>query len=525
MRLSRFALLLASTGVLAACSSAVPEESFPSVPSGSLSVRADEVFTPIEKSRVFFSLSMPSLLAAPCDGTPVLDVKDSSLLAAELPVGVRLSGNALSVDALPGAKEAATRLVELPLAGGATLSLRCLPEGFPDIRVEGRFSAPLALTVMPTVPGGRPWRMLLEPNGFPFWFESVPGAVADFFATDRGLVTFTIGARPINSFTNLPGLGFHEVGFDGTELRSWVPTTGLGLDNHGAAITASGNLLALRYDLVEGGLPKMPVLPAQAQDGRALCPEVAPSSTDLVLRGRVVELDTSGKVLHEWRIEDHLPFAATSAEWVNVSEDPERLRCAVDAEHLNAVAFYPSDDGDQVLVTGRHMDGAAMISWPSGEVLWTLGGSEGERSLRILGDPLGGPVRPHDANLLDAEHVLLYDNRIGEPSRVLVYRLDLASRSAELVASSTIPCGEELCAAFAMGSSRPVVTAPGATATGVIVGLGTAPVTAVELGFSGEGFSTSPAATLVVADSWAYRVLPIGTLDVAAVVAAQTASS
>lgn len=517
MGFRRLPAALLMVAALAACSSG------PSTPPPTAPVDTDvepaTLFSSIGESRFFVSDSVPGLVAATCSGAPSLTVTDPALLDQEsLPSGALLDGDKLTLT------DDGT-LKELPLRSGWRLRLRCLPEGFPSIEVTGRFSTPLALTAAPTMPDGRPWRMLLEPNGFPIWFESVPGALADFTVTERGLLTFTAGARPINSFTNIAGLGFHEVGFDGSELRSWVPSEGFGLDNHGAVITPSGTLLALRYDLVEGGLPGLPVLPAQAQEGRATCPERAPTADDLVLRGRVVELDTTGKVLREWRIEDHLPFAASSAEWVNVAEDPADLRCAVDAEHLNAVEFYPKGTSaagtasGHVLITGRHMDGAAMIDWPSGEVLWTLGGHQGEKALQILDDPSGGPQRPHDANLIDDDHVLLYDNRIGEPSRALIYRLDDAT--ATLVGSSTVDCAGEPCAAFAMGSSRPVLTDGATSPSSVVVGLGTASTTAAELPLEGFRFGGSPLAGLVLGESWAYRVLPVRNLDVLSVINSQ----
>lgn len=477
-------------------------------------------------TQVLRSDSDPDLYAAPCTGEPSLQLATGWTLAS-VPTGVALRDGAVALEP----STAVLTVDAAPVDGSAPprpVRIRCLPEGFPRIEVDGRFSDWLMLTMMPTEPAGRPFQMILEPNGFPAWFRQVPGALADFYRVGDELVTFTPGQRPIASFSNVDGLGFRVEDFDGSITRQWIPVDGIGLDFHAVALLDNGNALVLRYELSTQPLdPIDGELPAQVQDNVEQCPARRPGSDSETLRGRIVEVTPAGDIVRSWRIDEHLPQAAISADWVNAAATGQAPRCVIDAEHLNALAFYPQagspPDHGQVLLTGRHIDGAVLLDWPSGQVRWTLGGRSNPLALRIVGDPLGGPVHPHDANFIGDDRVLIYDNRKGgETSRALVYRIDEAARTATLESSYTASCpaGPESpaqpCSAFAMGSSRPTLDG-----SGVLVGWGTATLTAAEFARIQEGSADTPRATLRLVDSWAYRVLPAAPFVLDALVQAQ----
>jgi hypothetical protein len=387
----------------------------------------------------------------------------------------------------------------------ATILLRCLPEQFPKIELTGTMSGWTALTTMSTEPGRVGYRVILDSSGFPIWFKETAGSLADFTVVDGNLLTFTPGHRPVESFTNAGGKGFHLETLTGEELTRWVPRSGDGLDNHAAMILPNGNLLGLIYELSTTPLRTDRKLPGAPQQNVERCPDVAPTAKSKTLRGRVVEVTPTGEVVRTWRYEEHVSAPAASPEWINIG-DPDRPDCVVDIEHLNGLVYYPGTNGEgNVLLTGRHVDGAVMFSWPSGEVQWRLGGTEGPDSLKIVNDPAGGPWHPHDANLLGDDHLVLYDNRAnGETSRAVIYRIDPTKRTAELLESYSTSCGQGPCAAFAMGSTRP--TADG---TRVLVGWGTSPVTASEF----ERNNSKPVAELRLGQTWAYRVLPVPTGD------------
>jgi hypothetical protein len=504
-RVSRRAVLvlLGVSLTMSACASDGNLPDSESGPQTSLSAASPDV-------RLMRSDEDPSVYAVDCVGAPSL----------RLPEGVELLDAVSSV-------EVRDRLVSFPAGSGgyrlilgdetarSEVRVRCLPEGFPDVRVDGRFSDWLALTTINTEPDVKSFQMVLDPSGFPVWFRETEVGFADFTVRDGGIFSFTRGPRALFSFSNEPGYGFHLERLDGTPVKEWVPRTGLGLDHHSGEPLPNGNILALLYE--ETDVPFSPVagpLPTTPMGDRRDCPEAVPSPDDRTIRGRIVEVDTQGRFVHVWRLEEFLEDFASSSTWVNL--DASGLRCLVDVDHLNSLAFYPDAAGSstgRVLLTGRHIDAAVMLAWPSGEVLWTIGGRANPKALEVLDDVHSGPVRPHDAGLLDEEHMLIYDNRDGETSRAVVYRLDLRAGTATLVESYTTMCGTTPCSAFAMGSSRATLDG-----SGIVVGWGTASVTASEFR-RGE---SSPSAELVLGSSWPYRVLPVAPLRHAEVFDAQT---
>lgn len=491
--------------VLASCSSNTPSGD------GSARTRDRLLVAASDDVRVLRSDEDDSMYAVDCVGGPSLRLAEG-VEVSDAPSGVEVAGDLVSFPAGDGGY----RLTLLDAGDRTEVRVRCLPEGFPDVRVDGRFSDWLALTTINTEPDVKSFQMVVDSSGFPVWFRDTEVGFADFTIRDGMVFSFTRGQRALFSFSNEPGFGFHLERLDGTLVKEWVPRTGLGLDHHSGEPLPNGNILALLYE--ESDLPFVSPagpLPTTPMGDRRDCPEAEPSSADRTIRGRIVEVDPSGGFVHVWRLEEFLPDFASSSTWVNL--DTTGLRCLVDVDHLNSLAFYPDAPGSstgRVLLTGRHIDAAVMLAWPSGEVLWTLGGRENDRSLGILDDPFAGPVRPHDAGLIDEDHILIYDNRDGETSRAVVYRLDLRNRTAALVESYTTMCGTSPCSAFAMGSSR--LTLDG---SGVVVGWGTASVTASEFR-RGEA---SPSAELVLGSSWPYRVLPVASLSHRDVFDAQTA--
>ena len=103
--------------------------------------------------------------------------------------------------------------------------------------------------------------------------------------------------------------------------------------------------------------------------------------------------------------------------------------------HINAIDR--EDDGDYI-VTVRHMDGVFRVDHPSGNVGWTLGtppSTDGPaKRLTIVGDPYGGPKRPHDARL-NGDVLTMLDNQAatGRTPRAVAYRIDEAAGTATML--------------------------------------------------------------------------------------------
>ena len=407
-----------------------------------------------------------------------------------------------------------------------TVYVRCLPQNFPKVKIEGRFTDWLMLTTAADPLAEEKvgsFRIIMEPNGFPAYIDQGPWMPADFFRDGDRIISFQditlpSGAPVVQSFSNTPGLGFQSVQLYGSPDEKWVPAKGAGLDPHAATILPNGNLLGLIYEEVfDTPIQSKSIIPSSSTTQS--CASVPAKSDDPVLRGRIVEVTSSGEVIHSWSIEDHLPQALRAPLWVSVySLVGKKPYCAIDAEHINAIAFYQEKNAPlgkgTALVTGRHIDGAVMVEWPQGEVLWSLGGNTTDKSLEIVDDPLDGLSLPHDAHYISEDEVMLFDNRtFGNSSRVVVYKVDLIKRSATLVETYTVNCptslsSSNLCGAFAMGSAR--LTLDGDK---VLVGVGTSRVTAAEIPRVKQGLTQEAAATLVLEGSWSYRVIPAEPFD------------
>ena len=407
-----------------------------------------------------------------------------------------------------------------------TVYVRCLPQNFPKVKIEGRFTDWLMLTTAADPLAEEKvgsFRIIMEPNGFPAYIDQGPWMPADFFRDGDRIISFQditlpSGAPVVQSFSNTPGLGFQSVQLYGSPDEKWVPAKGAGLDPHAATILPNGNLLGLIYEEVfDTPIKSKSIIPSSSTTQS--CASVPAKSDDPVLRGRIVEVTSSGEVIHSWSIEDHLPQALRAPLWVSVySLVGKKPYCAIDAEHINAIAFYQEKNAPlgkgTALVTGRHIDGAVMVEWPQGEVLWSLGGNTTDKSLEIVDDPLDGLSLPHDAHYISEDEVMLFDNRtFGNSSRVVVYKVDLIKRSATLVETYTVNCptslsSSNLCGAVAMGSAR--LTLDGDK---VLVGVGTSRVTAAEIPRVKQGLTQEAAATLVLEGSWSYRVIPAEPFD------------
>src|SRR5699024_4499952 len=95
----------------------------------------------------------------------------------------------------------------------------------------------------------------------------------------------------------------------------------------------------------------------------------------------------------------------------------------VDPFHLNSLAHVDDGSGDYV-VSARHLDAVFRVDRTTKKVEWKLGGAEPgtdpKPHLTVIGDPFGGPLRPHDARLV-GDVLTLFDNRSGtsQPARAV----------------------------------------------------------------------------------------------------------
>jgi hypothetical protein len=105
-------------------------------------------------------------------------------------------------------------------------------------------------------------------------------------------------------------------------------------------------------------------------------------------------------------------------------------------DYLHANSLEWDLDGG-IIVSSRAQSKVFKIDYPSGNVVWTLGGYGAHQSdFKIKGDSLGGFVAQHSARRLPNGNLLLYDNGYLRPdihARAVEYRLDMKEMTATLV--------------------------------------------------------------------------------------------
>jgi arylsulfate sulfotransferase len=136
----------------------------------------------------------------------------------------------------------------------------------------------------------------------------------------------------------------------------------------------------------------------------------------------ILELDDAGNELWRWSAFDHLTPDTTG--WNGTGY--------FDWTHFNSVEYQADDD--TVLVNSRLLDAFYKIDRASGEVLWTFG-QEGDFTVT---SPNDAPwfLKAHALERLPSGDLILLDNGqlgVRDWSRVIVYRLDEAARTATIV--------------------------------------------------------------------------------------------
>jgi hypothetical protein len=201
----------------------------------------------------------------------------------------------------------------------------------------------------------------------------------------------------------------HEVRSPAGELLRLIRTRDSIIDGHELRELEGGNLLIDSY------------IPGKANLRRFGGPARA-----AVVSAEIEELDPRGRVLWRWRSRDHIGLGETGRWWHNVLSNARpglRALPTFDPVHINSIE--PRGE-DEVVISTRHTDAVYGIQRSTDEILWKLGGSETEDSLRVLGDPahklLGGQ---HDARIADDGTLSIYDNGKDRPRRprVVFYRL------------------------------------------------------------------------------------------------------
>ncbi|MBX2797746.1 MAG: aryl-sulfate sulfotransferase [Myxococcales bacterium] len=288
----------------------------------------------------------------------------------------------------------------------STVTTEPLPPDFPRLEVlhtTDRRTPGLDLFHVDAEPDDRPeYIVVLDGRGDVVWYFAARSAVNHVVQLSSGDLVY------------MPDRYWMEqIDLFGRSVRSYrsriTPTADpmdLPVDHtafhHDVVELPSGNLLALGIELVD-----QPAYP----DSEEVPGQTAPAR---VAYDTLVEVDDAGTVVNEIGLVDVLdPLrvgrdAVQGTWWTSFAGTEIR-----DWGHANSVAY--DADSSSVLVSLRHQDAVAKLSYPTGELDWILAPSANwteplvDRVLR----PAGAtrlPYHQHHATWTSADTVLMFDN-------------------------------------------------------------------------------------------------------------------
>jgi hypothetical protein len=291
----------------------------------------------------------------------------------------------------------AARFPDASVAAGANLQHFVSRPDLAPPKVTTRGTTTGFVFLAPSSGPGQRGAMLLDGRGELVWFHPVKDKVVTDFKVQH------LHGEPVLTWwegKSRNGIGDGEwVVVDSTyrELARVRAARGLAADLHDFQLTSRGTALGLANELV-------------------------PWRHGQLLGGVVQELELpSGRLLHEWRSVAHVEPDETA---IRAQPGPR-----FDYFHINSVD--EAADGS-VIVSARNTWAAYKLDWPSGRIVWRLGGKRSDFAL-------GPGVRfywQHDVRAHAGGLVSVFDNGAApaeeRQSRALLLRLDARRRRASL---------------------------------------------------------------------------------------------
>lgn len=402
-------------------------------PAGSLAERISfnrEVFPAFNPAATDYAIKCPSASTSVGFGLELLPGSSATINGAA--AGTGLFNRTMATDGL----------MTLRLSRGGTQRtyyFRCLPPDFPDLTVQrpGQPSPGWYMT-SPNGPQNGPYAIIFDEYGAPVWYRRLPRNAGDFKRLTDGTLALVPASSP---FGIDPAVGYWNFNLDGTfrpdpVLRTSDPNA-FPVDHHELVSTPGGGRVMLSYptDDCEFTAGDCEATFTALQDVGTGPPGTPYTATSEYADGWIED------GAFTWRVSEHIPPTESTQQlrFTAVSS----ISDYVDPYHINAVQ---KTGGDYVL-TARHLDGVFRVDGATGNIEWALGGSPNQagrfcgqgsaveaQCLEIVGDPLGGPKRPHDARL-NGNVLTMMDNRAytGTPSRAVAYRIDTTANTATLI--------------------------------------------------------------------------------------------
>lgn len=178
-----------------------------------------------------------------------------------------------------------------------------------------------------------------------------------------------------------------------------------------------------------------------SRDWLSLGDKVTPDITNRVNRLALLQGDWLARLLSKVnaRIEYHTLWVMSYLGFLDEPLCIKGLKGCLTApvdDYVHANSLEWDDDGG-IIVSSASQSTIFKIEYPSGRILWRLGGYGAKRSDFIIqNDPLGGFSSQHSARKLPNGNILIYDNgnwRHDMHSRAVEYHLDFQKHTASFV--------------------------------------------------------------------------------------------
>jgi hypothetical protein len=371
------------------------------------------------------------------DGEETIDLETVAAVTA------RVNGVVVDPARIPLAADV-DQLVTVDLRRGAervVYSFRCLPPDFPRLTVtrSGPTTPGWYLTTLwapaPTPSGFVGFSVILDGNGAPIWYKRTDSVVIDMKLRSDGRLIYT------------PLLGT-AYGVDATRGYRVTSLTGTLVVEHFTVNPGANPVDHHDYVELSNGGRAMVAYPLKTGVNMTAMVDPTYLANEWMVDGVIQEINAAGQLVWSWTVDDHFGYGEVTyplrfQQYLGAPNGGE-----VDPWHINSIDRVSDGSGDYV-VSMRHLDAIARVDRATGDVDWILGSlpanapqESGAPRLTIVGDPLGGPRRPHDARMV-GDVLTMLDNRTGtgQPARAVAYRIDTNAGTATLLWQISNPTG------------------------------------------------------------------------------------
>ncbi len=291
--------------------------------------------------------------------------------------------------------------------------VRCLPGDFPTYTFsrEGPVSPQFFTADDAFAPLAHRYAMIFDNNGVPIWWYHLPVEGPRVLADGTVLWFHSNGSSSRYEIHRL----------NGSLVRALHTVGGAPVDGHDVQPLPNGGYL----------------IGAHSQQSHVDTSPYGGSSDARVLNAELQEVSPQGKLVWQWRSQDHIPLASTGRWWPYVIDHPAQY--GYDVAHWNSIEPH----GNSVIASFRALDAVYKINKSTGTVAWKLGGTATGPSLTVRDDPHQYPLgAQHDARLLSDGTLSVFDNRtaLADPApRMARYRINQTAGTATLLESISDP--------------------------------------------------------------------------------------